>query len=82
MIRKALRMSVHRDCEREYERRHNPIWTELEATLIGHGVLNYSIFLDATTNDLFAYAEIESEERWQAIASSTRPCCWRVKARL
>ena len=28
------------------------------------------IFLDEVTADLFAYAEIESEERWQAIAGT------------
>ena len=38
--------------------------------LRSHGVLSYSIFLDPDTNDLFAYAEIESEERWAAIAGT------------
>jgi L-rhamnose mutarotase len=68
MIRKAFRMSVHPNAHAEYERRHNPIWKELEDTLIAHGVHSYSIFLDPQTSELFAYAEIESEERWQAIA--------------
>ena len=70
MIRKAFVMSVNAGCEAEYERRHNPIWPELEATLRAHGVRNYSIFLHAETRRLFAYAEIESEERWQAIAQT------------
>ena len=69
-IRKAFRMSVHRGHEAEYERRHRPIWKELEDTLIAHGVVTYSIFLDEATQDLFAYAEIESEERWAAIAAT------------
>jgi L-rhamnose mutarotase len=70
MIRVAFRMSVHAGMTAEYERRHSPIWTELEALLLEHGVQTYSIFLDAATNDLFAYAEIEDEARWQAIAST------------
>src|ERR687892_1604721 len=70
MIRKAFRMSVYPGREAEYERRHNPIWAELEAVFVEHGVLSYSIFLDPATNDLFAYAEIENEERWQAIATT------------
>ena len=70
MIRKAFRMSVHAGQEAEYERRHNPIWRELEETLVRHGVRSYSIFLDPATRDLFAYAEIESEERWAAIAAT------------
>jgi L-rhamnose mutarotase len=70
MIRKALRMSVHKDAIDEYARRHNPIWPELEATLVAHGVRSYSIYLDPQSGDLFAYAEIESEERWAAIAAT------------
>ena len=70
MLRKAFRMSVNAGQEAEYERRHNPIWRELEETLVRHGVQSYTIFLDPETRDLFAYAEIESEERWQAIAQT------------
>jgi L-rhamnose mutarotase len=70
MIRRAFRMSVHAGRHDEYERRHNPIWQELADTLVAHGVRSYSIYLDPQTGDLFAYAEIESEERWQAIAST------------
>jgi L-rhamnose mutarotase len=33
-------------------------------------VHSYSIFLDSATNELFAYAEIDSEERWAAIAAT------------
>ena len=69
-IRKAFRMSVRAGQEAEYERRHNPIWRELEDTLVRHGVRTYSIFLDPATRDLFGYAEIDSEERWQAIAGT------------
>jgi len=70
MIRKAFRMSVDPSQHREYARRHQPIWRELEETLLAHGVRSYSIYLDPETSDLFAYAEIENEERWKAIAST------------
>ncbi len=69
-IRKAFRMSVHTGQEAEYERRHRPIWKELEETLVAHGVVTYSIFIDDSSRDLFGYAEIESDERWAAIAST------------
>ena len=36
MIRKAFIMSIKQGCELEYEKRHNPIWPELEATLLEH----------------------------------------------
>ncbi len=70
MIRKAFTMSVHPDQQAEYARRHDPIWPELERTLRAHGVRGYSIYLDPETSVLFAYAEIESEERWRAIAET------------
>jgi L-rhamnose mutarotase len=68
MIRKAFLMTVRPGAQFEYERRHNPIWPELELILKLHGVSNYSIFLDRATDRLFAYAEVESEEQWQEIA--------------
>jgi L-rhamnose mutarotase len=78
MIRKAFMMSLNPGSEEEYQRRHSPIWPELEQTLKAHGVHNYSIFLLAETQELFAYVEIESETQWAAIA--TTPTCqgwWR-----
>lgn len=70
MIRKAFRMTVDAGAESEYERRHRPVWPELEAALVSHGVRSYSIFLDSATNDLFGYVEVECEAQWIAIAST------------
>lgn len=70
LLRKAFVMSVFPDQHAEYERRHNPIWPELEAALKSHGVRNYSIFLDETTHQLFGYAEIENEAQWEVIAQT------------
>jgi L-rhamnose mutarotase len=69
-LRKAFVMSVHAGQEQEYERRHQPIWKQLEDVLKSHGVSNYSIFLDPSTNHLFGYCEIESEQKWSEIAQS------------
>lgn len=70
MIRKAFVMSVNAGCEEEYARRHQPIREELATVLKAHGVHNYSIFLHPETRQLFGYVEIESEERWAAIAAT------------
>lgn len=70
MIRKAFVMSVNPGQESEYARRHQPIWKELEDVLRAHGVHNYSIHLLPGTRQLFGYAEIEDEARWQAIANT------------
>ncbi len=63
-------MAVHPGQEAEYARRHQPIWEELERTLIAHGVRTYTIFLDPGSRDLFAYVEVEDEARWAAIAAT------------
>ena len=70
MIRRAFRLSIHAGADEEYERRHNPIWPELERALLDHGVTTYSIFLDPDTRDLFGYVEFDSEERWREVAST------------
>jgi L-rhamnose mutarotase len=73
MIRKAFLMSVNPDQHKEYERRHRPIWKELEDTLRQHGAHNYTIFLDPATSKLFGVVEIEDEARWNAVAQT--PIC-------
>ncbi len=80
-MRKAFVMQLHAGQQEEYKRRHDDIWPDLSALLRSHGVHNYSIFLHPETHQLFAYAEVESEARWQAIAQS--PICqkwWRYMA--
>ncbi|MBV8141772.1 MAG: L-rhamnose mutarotase [Verrucomicrobia bacterium] len=75
MIRKFFVMQLNRGAENEYQKRHSPIWTELEDVLHANGVHNYSIALHPETGQLFAYAEIEDEIRWEAIAQT--PACRR-----
>jgi L-rhamnose mutarotase len=70
MIRKAFLMSVNPDAHEEYERRHRPIWRELETVLKRHGVSNYTIFLEPETSRLFGYVEISSVEEWDRIAAT------------
>ncbi len=74
-IRKAFLMKLKPGRHDEYARRHQPVWPEMEALLRAHGVHNYSIFHDPLTDQLFGYVEIESEDRWNAIAAS--PVCRR-----
>ena len=73
MIRKAFIMTLKPGNEAEYKHRHAPIWPQLQSTLFEHGVRNYSIFLHPDGLQLFAYAEIENEDRWAAI-SQTEVC--------
>ena len=75
-MRLAFRMKVNAGQEAEYVARHNPIWPELEALLKEHGIQTYSIFLDRTTSDLFAYAEVADLQKWQAIAETATCRKW------
>ena len=70
MIRKAFLMKLKPGRREEYERRHNPVWPEMEEVLRAHGVRNYSIFHEPGTERLFAYAEVESEDLWRRIAGT------------
>lgn len=70
MIRKAVLFQAKPGMAAEYERRHNPIWPELEKALKAYGASNYSIFLHAETGQLFGYVEIDNEERFAQIAET------------
>ena len=70
MIRKGFLMKVRPTAHEEYRRRHDAIWPELAATLREHGVSSYSIFLDPQRSLLFGHVELESLERWNAIADT------------
>ena len=70
MIRRAFVLSVNPGCETEYERRHNPIWSDLESVLREHGVSTYSIFLEPESRQLFGYVEFTSQEQWDAVAAT------------
>jgi L-rhamnose mutarotase len=61
MKRKAFIMRLHPGCEAEYKRRHDEIWPELKDALHKAGVSNYSIFLDRTTDTLFALQHLTDD---------------------
>ncbi|MGD0037183.1 MAG: L-rhamnose mutarotase [Bacteroidota bacterium] len=63
-------MSVNAGQEAEYERRHRPIWPELEATLKKQGVVTYTIFLLPETRQLFSYVEFNDQAQWDAVAKT------------
>jgi L-rhamnose mutarotase len=50
----AFRMTLNPGMRDEYERRHQQIWPELVAALHEAGVRDYRIFLDESTQHLFA----------------------------
>ncbi|NGZ76377.1 L-rhamnose mutarotase [Saccharibacillus alkalitolerans] len=73
MIRKASVMKVYKEHHDEYRRRHDELWPEMEQMLREHGMVEYSIFLDPATDNLFAYLVITDEELW-ARSADTEVC--------
>src|SRR2546430_16518509 len=67
MVRKAFVMMLKPGSRVEYERRHNPIWPELEKALKEHGVSNYSIFCDDATDRLLP----ASKSNWKSAGSKS-----------
>lgn len=68
MIRKAFIMKLYEGQEKEYERRHKQLWPEMKDLIHEYGGSNYSIYFDPDSLTLFAYIEIEDEERWSETA--------------
>lgn len=62
MVRIAFKMKLFPGYEAEYKNRHNKIWPELVALLSDTGIMDYSIFHDKTTNDLFAVLKVANPE--------------------
>ena len=59
MQRVAFKMQLKEGQKEVYIKRHGAIWPELENLLKAAGISEYSIFLDDSTNTLFAFQKVE-----------------------
>lgn len=57
----AFLMHLKKGNEAEYRRRHDEIWPELKAALSDAGIVDYSIFLDTETGNLFAVLRLKPD---------------------
>ena len=73
---KGFKMKLYEGMAEEYERRHNLLWPEMKEMIHQYGGSNYSIFIDRDTNTLFAYIELEDEEKWDASADTAIKRKW------
>jgi L-rhamnose mutarotase len=69
MKRLASKMQLHKGFEAEYKKRHDEIWPELAQLLAETGVSDYYIFLDETTNSLFATLLVSDESKLSDLPS-------------
>jgi L-rhamnose mutarotase len=70
MERFAFKMKLKAGCKEEYRKRHNEIWPELAELIRSTGVSDYSIFLDESTNTLFAVQKQAGKESSQDLGSN------------
>jgi len=61
MIRNAFTMKLKKGFEKEYKRRHDEIWQELQDEISKAGIFDYSIFLDEKTLTLFAFQKLKHD---------------------
>jgi len=70
MTRYAFKMMLKPGCKDEYKKRHDEIWPELAELIRSTGVSDYSIFLDESTNTLFAVQKQGGEKSSQDIGNN------------
>lgn len=63
MERRAFKMFLKDGCAEEYKKRHDEIWRELVEFHSYSGINEYSIFLDESTNSLFAFFKAKDHNR-------------------
>jgi L-rhamnose mutarotase len=61
MKRVGFTMKLKPGMKDEYRKRHDEIWPELVALLRESGVSDYTIFLDESSNTLFAFQRVSGE---------------------
>lgn len=77
MERITFKLQLNEGYKDEYEKRHNPVWKELEEVFKNGGVKDYSIFIDDDTNELFGVINVVSKEHWQRISELDVVARWR-----
>ncbi len=70
MKRFAFKMKLKPGCREEYKKRHDEIWPELKQLIQSTGVSDYSIFLDADTDILFAVQKQSGQESSQDLGTN------------
>lgn len=77
MERINFRIQLNEGFKEEYEKRHNPVWEELESQFLNNGVIEYNIFMDDDTNEIFGVITVESKQHWEEIGKSDVVARWR-----
>lgn len=66
-MRQAFKMKLNPGQAGEYKKRHDEIWPELTHLLKEAGIRDYSIFLDESTDTLFAVQQQDGDHSSQQL---------------
>jgi L-rhamnose mutarotase len=69
MARVAFKMKLFKGYEKEYQKRHDDLWPDLQKLLKETGIHEYSIFLDETTNNLFGFLKMDDPKNLDNLPS-------------
>lgn len=73
---KVFAMKLQEDLEKEYEKRHDELWPEMENLVEMYGGQHYSTFFDSSTNNLFGSIELVEQGKWNQEADSAVCQMW------
>lgn len=66
----GFKMKLYPGFAKEYEKRHNELWPEMQEMIHEYGGHNYSIFIDEETDTLFGYIEVDDPEKYAQSADT------------
>ncbi|WP_342269079.1 L-rhamnose mutarotase [Spiroplasma endosymbiont of Aspidapion aeneum] len=67
------KMFLNKGYEKEYKKRHDELWPEMEKAILDHGLQEYYINLDTDNNILYSFLKVDSAEKWEQLRN-TRIC--------
>jgi len=69
MQRVAFKMKLFKGNEKEYKKRHEALWPDLQELLKQTTISEYSIFLEESTGNLFGVMKIDDTEKLDQLPS-------------
>ncbi len=72
-MKKAFKMKLNHQMQKEYKKRHQKVDLELENLFKQAKVKTYSIWFDQETDYLFGYIELLDLEKWKEVPN-TKAC--------
>lgn len=76
LLRAQFIVPLEQGALEEYQRRHSPIWKELEEALKEHGLSDYTISYDEQTNSIIGFLNYKDAAQLQALSETAASLKW------